>query len=286
MSFQAGYVRLLENNKLAEKAGILQEHLESCMLCPHECAADRKEEAGFCQSKDKAIVASYGPHFGEEAVLTGRRGSGTIFFGYCNMRCVYCQNHRLSFSGQGTAISDEDLAELMLEIQNTYRCHNINLVSPTHFLVNIVNAVHIAAQKGLHLPLVYNSSGYERLEILKILDGIVDIYMPDFKYFHNESAKKLSQIDDYPKRAKLALREMSRQVGGLKTQNGIAYKGLLVRHLVLPGHSAETKSILNFLKKELPADVLINLMDQYYPAHLAYNYDVLNRRLSRTEYEY
>lgn len=284
MSFQAGYVKLLKNGKLAEKASILNKHLDNCMLCPHECAVDRKEGTGFCQAKNKSIVANYGPHFGEEAVLTGKRGSGTIFFGYCNMRCVYCQNHSLSFAGEGKAISDERLAEIMLEIQNEYGCHNINLVSPTHFLANIVNAVHIAAQKGLYLPLVYNSSGYEKVEILKILDGIVDIYMPDFKYFHNESARKLSQINDYPARVKAALKEMNRQVGGLKTESGIAFKGLIVRHLVLPGNLDETKLILNFLKKELSSNILVNLMGQYYPAHLAYNYDNLNRRLSRSEY--
>lgn len=285
MLYQASYVKLLKDSILAEKVNILNEHLRNCKLCPHECAVDRRDGSGFCQAKDRAIVSSYGPHYGEEAVLTGNRGSGTIFFGYCNMRCVYCQNHRLSFAGEGEAISNERLADIMLEIQNKYRCHNINLVSPTHFLANIVDAVHIAAKKGLHLPLVYNSSGYEKTEILKILDGIVDIYMPDFKYFTNEIGKKYSQVNNYAAIAKAALKEMDRQVGGLKTRKGVAYRGLLVRHLVLPGNTDQTKKILDFLKNELSADVLVNLMDQYYPANLAYNYEDLSRKLSQEEYK-
>lgn len=282
---QASYRKLLDNGKLVEKVNKFKEHLESCKLCPHECAINRRTTRGFCQAKEEAIVSSYGPHYGEEAVLTGNKGSGTIFFAYCNMRCVYCQNHSLSFSGQGRTVSNEELADIMLEIQNKYRCHNINLVTPTHYLVNIVEAVYIAAKKGLNLPLVYNTSAYEKAETLDLLDGLVDIYMPDFKYFTNESGEKYSQVKNYSDIAKTALRIMNQQVGGLKKFMGIAYRGLLVRHLVLPGNLEETKEILNFIKKELSPDTLVNLMDQYYPANLAYKYENINRPLRESEYK-
>ncbi|MDK2934305.1 MAG: putative pyruvate formate lyase activating enzyme [Clostridiales bacterium] len=257
-----------------------------CNLCPHECGINRKEKLGFCRASDKVLVASYGPHFGEETPLVGRNGSGTIFFGYCNMRCVFCQNCELSFGGEGEIIPNEDLAQIMLTLQNHYRCHNINFVTPTHFVPNILEALSIAAEKGLHLPLVYNCGGYEKLETLILLDGIIDIYMPDFKYHLAERGEKYSKVKHYPQKVKSALKEMDRQVGGLKTdKNGIAYRGLLIRHLMMPGGLEDTKKILKFIKEALSPDCLVNLMQQYYPAHQAFKYEELAKRLEPQEYK-
>jgi putative pyruvate formate lyase activating enzyme len=232
------------------------------------------------------VVSSYGPHFGEEAPLVGHKGSGTIFFGYCNMRCVFCQNCELSFGGEGEIITNEELAEMMLKLQNYYRCHNINFVTPTHFVPNILEALLLAAEKGLALPLVYNCGGYERLETLAMLDGIIDIYMPDFKYHLAERGQKYSQAKDYPDRVKMALKEMDRQVGGLKLDaEGIAYRGMIIRHLVMPGGLEDTKEVLRFIKEELSPDCLVNLMDQYYPSHQAHQYQEISRRLTRKEFQ-
>jgi len=287
VGFKPNYIKLFEEGALLKRVEEAKKHLTQCYLCPHECGVDRTKTMGFCKSKDKAIVSSYGPHFGEEDVLVGYRGSGTIFFGYCNLKCVFCQNYELSYYGRGKIVSNEELAEIMLFIQNHYRCHNINLVTPTHFIPNILEALYIGVQKGLHLPLVYNSGGYERVEILELLNGIIDIYMPDFKYCNPELAKKYSKVGDYPDKVKLALKEMDRQVGGLKIDsNGIAYMGLLIRHLMLPGGLEDTKKVLEFIQRELSSDCLVNLMSQYYPAHKAFEYDEINRRLSLREYRF
>jgi putative pyruvate formate lyase activating enzyme len=283
--YKGSYVKLIEDGSLKERVDKLKKHTEKCELCPRNCKVNRREKTGFCQAGDLAIISSYVPYFGEEDVLVGSKGSGTIFFGYCNMRCVFCQNHTLSFSGQGMALSNQKLADIMLHMQNYYGCHNINLVTPTHFTANIVESIYIAAKKGLIVPIVYNCGGYESFNTLKLLDGIIDIYMPDFKYFYNESGRKYSQVEDYFDVAKSALIEMDRQVGGLKIHEGIAYRGLLIRHLVLPGKTDETKEILNFIKRNLSEDVLVNLMDQYYPANLAYKYPQLNRRLGYREFK-
>lgn len=281
-----GYLALLENGELKRRVEEAKKHLTECNLCPHGCGVNRRETVGFCRSHDKAVVASYGPHFGEEPPLVGWNGSGTIFFGYCNMRCVFCQNCELSHGGEGEVVSNEMLAEIMLVIQNHYRCHNINLVTPTHFVPNILEALYIAAQKGLKLPLVYNCGGYEMVETLKLLDGVVDIYMPDFKYSIEERGVKYSEVRDYPKYVKSALKEMDRQVGGLKLdERGVAYKGLLIRHLVMPGGLEDTKEILRFIKEELSSDCAVNLMDQYYPHYKAYKYKEIARRLSPEEYK-
>lgn len=286
MTLKANYISLLENGDLLKKVKEIRKHLTHCNLCPHECGVNRKEELGVCQASHRAIVSSYGPHSGEEKVLVGNKGSGTIFFGYCNMSCVYCQNYDISSYGRGNIMSNEKLAELMLSLQNHYGCPNINLVTPTHYLVNILEALYLAAKKGLELPIVYNSGGYESLSSLKVLDGVVDIYMPDFKYSFTESGKRYSKVSDYPKRAKEALREMDRQVGGLKTDNrGIAYKGLLIRHLMLPGGLAETKEVLEFIKEELSSDVLVNLMNQYTPNYKAFEYKEIANRLNFMEYK-
>lgn len=285
-TFKASYIKLYEEGTLLKRVKEAKKHLTECYLCPHECGVDRSRGVGFCRAKDEAIVSTYGPHFGEEDVLVGYRGSGTIFFGYCNMRCVFCQNYELSFGGEGRTVSNEELANIMLFIQNHYRCHNINLVSPTHFIPNIIEAIYIAVGKGLYLPIVYNTGGYERVEVLRSLEGIVDIYMPDFKYSSSELAAKYSKAPDYPNKAKLALKEMDSQVGGLKVDDkGIAYKGLLIRHLMLPGNVEDTKEVLKFIKGELSSDCLVNLMNQYYPTHRAFEYYELSRRLGFNEYK-
>lgn len=284
MDVQPSYIKLLKEGTLLTKVEEAQEHLACCRLCPHECGVDRRENEGFCQAGDKAIVASFGPHLGEEDVLVGRNGSGTIFFGYCNLRCVFCQNFDLSFGGEGRLVSNKELADIMLALQNYYNCHNINLVTPTHFVPNILAALYSAAQQGLHLPIVYNCGGYEKLETLKLLHGVIDIYMPDFKYGAAERGQRYSQVIDYPSRAKLALKEMDRQVGGLKVYRGIAYRGLLIRHLVLPGGLEDTKEVLDFIKRQLSPDCLVNLMSQYYPSHQASKYPEINERVSAHEY--
>ena len=286
MTLKTNYIELLKNGGLSKKVKEAQKHITHCNLCPHKCGVNRKEELGVCQGCYKAIVSSYGPHFGEESVLVGSRGSGTIFFGYCNMKCVFCQNYELSHHGQGEIVSNERLAEIMLLLQNHYGCHNINLVTPTHYIPNILEAIFLAAEKGLKLPIVYNTGGYESLATLKILEGVIDIYMPDFKYAYTESGKRYSKIVDYPKRVKEALREMDRQVGGLKTDNrGIAYRGLMIRHLMLPGGLEETKEVLNFIKEELSSGVLVNLMDQYTPRYKAFEYEEIAKRVKYKEYK-
>lgn len=279
------YLQLLENGELKKKVDKAKRHLQECRLCPHQCGTQRRAKAGVCRAPQQPIVASYGPHFGEEAPLVGKNGSGTIFFGYCNLSCVFCQNYGLSYYGEGKPVPADELAAIMLQLQNRYGCHNINLVSPTHFVPGIIEAVWLAADQGLELPLVYNSGGYESLETLALLDGIIDIYMPDFKYAGKELSQKYSGVKDYPEQARKALKEMDRQVGGLKIDvRGIAYRGLLVRHLILPGGLEDTKEVLKFIKEGLSPDVLVNLMDQYYPAHRAHQYRELSRRISGDEY--
>jgi len=286
MDFKPSYIKLLQDGTFLEKVKEIEKHLTCCRLCPHKCGIDRTKEVGICQGADKATVSSYGPHFGEEDVLVGYNGSGTIFFGYCNMKCVYCQNFELSFYGEGHLVPNERLADIMLQLQNHYKCHNINLVTPTHFIYNILEAIYIAAQEGLKLPIVYNCGGYESVEILEILDGIIDIYMPDFKYNVPERGKKYSKVTDYPEKAKLALREMDRQVNGLKVdRKEIAYKGMLIRHLVLPGGLEDTKEVLKFIKEELSPNCLVNLMNQYRPSHKAFEYKEIAKGLSFMEYK-
>lgn len=286
MTKESSYLKTLEKGKLLEKVEEAKRHITNCELCPHKCGVNRIEEVGICKANDRAIVSSYGAHLGEERVLVGQRGSGTIFFGYCNLSCVYCQNYEISVYGEGDIVSNERLAQMMLTLQNDYGCHNINLVTPTHFVPNILEAVYLAAKSGLKVPIVYNCGGYESVETLKLLEGVIDIYMPDFKYSSAEFGGRYSKVKDYPKRAKESLKEMDRQVGGLKVDSkNIAYRGLLIRHLMLPGGLEDTKGVLEFIKMELSPDVLVNLMSQYYPSHKAFEYKEIAKRLDLIEYK-
>ncbi len=230
------------------------------------------------------VVSSYGPHFGEEAPLVGRHGSGTIFFTYCNLRCVFCQNYTISQLGEGSVVDREELARMMLSLQ-ARGCHNINLVSPTHVVPHILEALELAVSMGLYLPLVYNSGGYDSVETLELLDGIIDIYMPDMKYSDEKTAEQLSGIKDYPKVNKAAIREMHRQVGDLQIdEQGIARRGLLVRHLVLPHHLAGTQEVVRFLAQDISTNTYLNIMAQYHPCYKAFDIPLLSRPVNKPEF--
>ncbi len=275
----------LPKKELTEKIQLAEEILKSCTLCPRTCNVDRTAgELGFCRTGDRPFVSSWNPHFGEEAPLVGRHGSGTIFFTHCNLGCLFCQNWTISHLDEGGIISFEALADIMLTLQK-YGCHNINFVTPTHQVPMILKSLEIAIEKGLTLPLVYNCGGYEAMETLKILDGVIDIYMPDFKYSDPEPAKKYSRAKDYPLVAKAAIKEMHRQVGDLVMDNrGIALRGLLVRHLVLPEGLAGTEEVVRFLVEEISPNTYTNIMAQYYPCFQAEEHPPLDRRITNEEY--
>ncbi|MEW5705841.1 MAG: radical SAM protein [Actinomycetota bacterium] len=280
------YINLYKNKLLQHRALEALEHLKNCELCPRRCRVDRtKGQMGKCKTGRHAIIASYGPHFGEERPLTGVGGSGTIFFSSCNMRCVFCQNYEISQLREGKSASAEELAQIMLSLQSM-GCHNINLVSPSHVIAQVLEALVIAAGMGLKIPLVYNSGGYDSALALKLLDGIVDVYMPDIKYMDEAIAKRLSGVSNYPQTVKGAIKEMHRQVGDLVlNERGIAISGLLVRHLVLPENLAGTKEAMGFLAREISVNTYVNIMDQYYPCHKAFDIPLLNRRISREEFK-
>jgi len=260
--------------------------ISPCRLCPRCCGVDRlKGQKGYCQINNKPRFSSYGPHFGEEAPLVGRYGSGTIFFSYCNLGCIYCQNYTLSHLGEGQEQTVVKLASTMLVLQGM-KCHNINLVTPTHQVPMIVEAIFYAVRSGLRLPIVYNSGGYDSVETLKLLEGIVDIYMPDFKYWDSRWSKQYSDAEDYPEVARAAIKEMHRQVGDLKINaEGIAERGLIIRHLVLPGGIASTEEVMNFIAKEISPNTFVNVMDQYHPCFRAFEYSYLDRRLTKEEFQ-
>ena len=243
------YLRLFRSGELAERARSARQHLESCDLCARYCQVDRRESirGAVCRTAERAIVYSASPHHGEEDCLRGSRGSGTIFFSWCNLRCVYCQNWEIAWEGEGRETSDEALAQMMLRLQ-ARGCHNINFVTPSHVVAQILAAVNIAAENGLRLPLVYNTSGYDSPEALALLDGVIDIYMPDMKYGDDKSARKLSHVRDYVRVNQAAVREMHRQVGDLTiNEEGLAERGLLVRHLVLPNGLSGAEAVLQIL---------------------------------------
>jgi len=285
-SYTPAYLDLLRSGDLNARVEEALGHLADCDLCPRYCRVDRRDtvKGALCHTGAQAVVRSYGPHHGEEDPLRGTRGSGTIFFAWCNLRCVYCQNWDISQKGIGREVSAQELADMMLELQ-AMGCHNINLVSPSHVVAQVIASVATAAEKSLHLPLVYNTGGYDSPEALRLLDGIVDIYMPDMKYADPENARRYSRARDYVEVNRAAVKEMHRQVGDLVLdKNGIARRGLLVRHLVLPGDLAGTADVTAFLAREVSADTYVNLMDQYHPCYRADSYPPLNSSLSPEEY--
>lgn len=284
-SFEPAYLKLLANGQLAERVKIAAGRLSPCTMCPWSCRADRRQgKKGICQTGERARVSSYGPHLGEENPLRGWRGSGTIFFNRCNMRCQYCQNYDISQMDHGEEVEPQELAAIMLELQQV-GCHNINFVTPSHVVPQILAAVLIAAQAGLRLPLVYNSGGYDAVETLRLLDGVVDIYMPDMKYAGERIARHYSKVRDYPRLNQAAVREMHRQVGNLQIDGcGLATRGLLVRHLALPNGLAGTGEVVHFLAEEISTDTYLNLMDQYRPAYNARQFPKLNRPLKAEEF--
>ncbi len=287
MCNKPAYSRLLEHDELKERAEMAYEHLSYCDLCGHECGVDRLAGIrGVCQTLERARISSYGPHHGEEAPLRGWRGSGTIFFSRCNLHCQYCQNHAISQTDQGKEVESEELAGIMLELQR-YGCHNINLVSPSHVVAPILGAIVIAAQAGLRIPIVYNTGGYDSITALKLLEGVIDIYMPDMKYANPRTALHYSKIRNYPQINQAAVQEMHQQVGDLKiNQEGLAVRGLLVRHLVLPNNLAGSEQIVKFLADEISPNTYVNLMDQYRPAFKANQFPKLKRQITTTEYRH
>jgi len=285
-SWQPGYMKLEREGKLAQRIAQAYNNFENCQLCPRRCGVNRKKgERGFCRAPVRPVIFSHNPHFGEEEPITGVNGSGTIFFSHCNLRCIFCQNWPISHEGKGKEMEDEDLAEIMIELQRM-GCHNINLVTPTHIMPNILNATRIALKKGLRLPLFYNTCGYERVEMLKILEGVVDIYKPDFKYMDPEKAAKYSAgASDYPEVTKKAVLEMHRQVGELKSdKNGIAFRGLLIRHLVMPNRVADTEKFVAWVAENLTRSTYVNIMAQYRVEYRAYEYPEIARGITAGEF--
>ena len=281
----ASYLKL-SDKELTQRIEQLLDVLENCQICPKKCQVNRKKSnKGFCQLGYYPVISSSFPHFGEERVLVGRHGSGTIFFTSCNLSCLYCQNYDISQLRQGREISFEKLAQTMIGLQNL-GCHNINLVTPTSQVPQIIKALLIARQQGLKLPLIYNTNSYDSVDTLKLLDGIIDIYMPDAKYADDKVAAKYSQAPNYFTLMKKAIKEMHQQVGDLIiNQKDIAVKGLLVRHLVLPNNLASSEKIFNFLAKEISIDTFVNIMDQYRPCYQAFKYSELAQPTSQEEYQ-
>ncbi len=275
----------LSRDELQQRVDKAEALLEECSLCPRACGAHRCwGDQGPCLTGDKARVDSYGPHHGEEKPIRGRRGSGTIFFSGCNLQCVFCQNYDTSRAEAGELVESDELAGIMLDLQGQ-GCHNINLVSPTHVVPQVLASLARAIEDGLTLPLVYNTGGYDAVNTLRVLDGIVDIYMPDMKYQEEETGRRLSRVPEYPAINRAAIKEMHRQVGDLTLdEDGIATRGLLVRHLVLPGELAGTREAMEFLAEEVSKDTYVNLMAQYYPAYRAGEYPPLDRPLTRNEF--
>lgn len=286
MSDYPAYIDLYKNGKLKKIAGQLFASLESCQICPRRCKVNRLDgKAGFCKTAKLPKIYSFMPHHGEEPPVSGTEGSGTIFFSHCNMNCIYCQNYEFSQLGGGKEYTFQQLGQIMLKLQGQ-GCHNINLVTPTHVLPQILKSLELAIPQGLKIPLVYNTSGYELPEVIKLLDGIVDIYLADSRYGDNLIAKELSQAPDYVECNQQALKEMHRQVGIAQfSDEGLIKRGLIIRHLVLPNQACATEKIMKFIAGELSEDVYLSLMSQYLPYHQASGYAKINRRLKESEYE-
>jgi putative pyruvate formate lyase activating enzyme len=280
------YEILEKKGRFAQKVEEAYSIFENCRCCPRECGVNRvRGETGFCHAPSKPVVFGAHPHYGEEIPLVGRHGSGTIFFSNCNLRCIFCQNWPIAHEGRGTQCEDNDVADMMIGLQNV-GCHNINLVTPTHVMPNILNATRIALKKGLRVPLVYNTSGYERLEIVKLLDGIVDIYLPDFKYWDPKMAAKYSSgASDYPDMARDAVWEMHRQTGELEVDaGGIAKRGLIIRHLVMPNRVAGTEKFVKWVAENLSKSTYVNIMSQYRVEYKAFEYPEIARGITVQEF--
>ncbi len=279
------YLKLCDSGRLRELVEILEDKVKSCGLCPWKCKVDRKRKRDVvCRAGYFPEVSSYNLHFGEEPPISGTNGSGTIFFTGCQLRCVYCQNYPISQLRNGVEVSFEELAKMMLWLQEK-GAHNINFVTPTPWIFQIVKSLEIAVKKGLKIPIVYNTSGYEDRDVLKLIEGVVDIYMPDIKYAEETYAKKFSKAHRYFEIAKSAVKEMHRQVGVLKIKNGIAVKGLLIRHLVLPNNVSSTEKVLKFISEEISKETYVSLMSQYFPAYRAKEYEEISRMITPEEYE-
>jgi putative pyruvate formate lyase activating enzyme len=292
--FEPVYRKTEQDGRIEEKIRVAFDELEACRACPRDCAVNRLEdEQRICRTGRNARVSSAFAHFGEEDCLRGWNGSGTVFFALCNLRCVFCQNWDISQREQGRELSAEAIAEIALQLQ-ALGCHNINFVTPEHVVPQVVEAIAAAIRRGLRVPIVYNTSGYDGLASLRLLDGLIDIYMPDFKLWERESARRLVGAKDYPERAREAIREMHRQVGDLRFgRDGLARRGLLVRHLVMPGRIEETAAIMRWLAEEISPDTYVNLMGQYRPGYRvgkisargAVRFAEINRRTTREEWE-
>ena len=303
--FAPAYIALWQSGELEKRVASAYRILENCEICPRQCHVNRRESAkgAACRTGERAVVCSYGPHYGEEAPLVGRRGSGTIFFAWCNLRCQFCQNFEISQLGEGRKVEPKELAAMMLRLQDM-GCHNVNLVSPTHVTPQILAALLIAAEGGLRIPLVYNTGGYDALPTLRLLDGVVDIYMPDMKYADAEIGWRFSGVKEYPLANQAAVKEMHRQVGDLlldergctpsggctggvcpPPSGGIALRGLLIRHLVLPNGLAGTPQIARFLAEEISRHTYLNIMAQYRPCYRAADLPDMERRITAQEYQ-
>ena len=263
----------------------MNKELECCTICPHNCKINRTKNPGRCKSTDKIKIALYSIHNFEEPCISGEKGSGTIFFSNCNMNCVFCQNYEISQLGRGKEITIEELANVMIK-QQERNVQNINLVTPTSYALHIVEAIKIARKKGLEIPIVYNTNGYESVETLKLLEGYVDIYLPDLKYYYDDLAKKYSKVDNYFEIATKAIQEMYRQVGTpVLDENGVMKKGLMIRHLILPNQVENSKQVLKWIKENIDNNVFVSIMAQYFPTYKAKEIEGLNRKLTKEEYE-
>jgi putative pyruvate formate lyase activating enzyme len=284
--FEPSYLSLQRTGKLGERIETAKKLLHECQICPRRCKVNRIEnKLGVCKVGKLPKVSSYHPHFGEESPLVGTHGSGTIFITSCTLGCVFCQNYDISHLGEGHEVSFERFAEMMIELQDL-GCHNINFVTPTHVVPQILEALSIAIRAGLHIPLVYNTGGYDLVETLQLLEGIFDIYMPDFKFSDRDVAAQWCKARDYPDVAMKAIREMHRQVGDLAVNDrGIAERGLIVRHLVMPRGLEGTRTVMQFLAKHISSNTYVNIMDQYHPCGLAHKYPEISRRISNKEFE-
>jgi putative pyruvate formate lyase activating enzyme len=281
-----GYLTAFKTKKLHKIVAEAKAHLISCDLCPRKCGVDRtKNELGFCRTKAQAVFCSYFSHFGEEPPISGSRGSGAMFFSRCTLKCVYCQNFHFSQLDEGREVSSQELANYMCELQNE-GCHNINVITPTHVMPQILEALLLAAENGLHIPFLYNTSGYERAEILHLLDGIVDIYLPDMRYADPSLAARYSEAGDYPQNNQEAVKEMFRQVGTASFDDcDLITRGIIIRHLVLPKNIAGSEAIFSFIAKEISQNTYISLMSQYHPCFEANQHPPLDREISLEEYE-